>query len=224
MKRSKLPILMLLEVILMLALFGCGRQKYTLEFDGPGFRSRRTEYRAGETVKVYYDRAETEADSRFWLDDGSVPIKQDYDARSGYALSFPMPAHDVTLHALRPEPLPKITVSFVNGAEEADVWILPQTEANLKTTLWGTATVGALSAGETAEVSLEEAADAETWLVRIIDRDHAYYSARDVVLEDGYSIIFRAEDSRYAAVIEVLDREGTVIFSHEAFTGVLGGR
>ena len=30
-----------------------------------------------------------------------------------------------------------IEVTFVNEVEDADIWILPQTEENLKTTVWG---------------------------------------------------------------------------------------
>lgn len=65
---------------------------------------------------------------------------------------------------------------------------------------------------------------AEAWLVRIIDRDKAYYSAQDLKLEDGYTVVFKSEGSKFDAVIELHDASGAVVFSAEAFTGVLGAK
>ena len=225
MRSSKPLLLILLGVILMLTLFGCGQQKNRLNFDGYGFKSRKTEYRPGETVTVYFDMIATDTDYHFWLDDDSVEMTQGYDDKHGYVFTFTMPDHDVTLHEESHNSmiyLPQITVSFVNEVEEADIWILPQTEDNLKTTLWGPASVGALAAGETSEVCLQKLYDGQLWMIRIIDRDHGYYAAQDLELEDGYTIVFKSEDSKYEALIEVLDPDGSVIYSKDAFTGVLG--
>ena len=41
-----------------------------------------------------------------------------------------------------------ISVTLRNDAEEADIWILPQTAQNLKTTVWGTPTFSKVKAGE----------------------------------------------------------------------------
>lgn len=225
MRRSTQLIPIVLEVILMLTLFGCGQPTYKLDFDGYGFKSQKTEYAAGEKVTVYYGMPATDTDYRFWLDDDSVEMTQDYDDKHGYVFTFTMPDHAVSLHYdshNSMEAHAEIVITFVNEAEEADVWILPHTEENLKTTLWGTATVGKLGAGETALVRLTESNDAQAWLIRIIDRDHAYYSAQDLKLEDGFRIVFRSADSKYEAVIEVLDQNGTVVARAEAFTGMLG--
>lgn len=120
------------------------------------------------------------------------------------------------------QPHREITVTFENDVVCADVWILPQTGENLETTLWGKATVGSLGAGETAEIRLTEDDSAQAWLVRIIDEDHAFYSADDLKLADGFRIVFRSDDTRFEAVLEVLDREGTPVSASEAFTGMLG--
>ena len=64
--------------------------------------------------------------------------------------------------------------------------------------------------------------NAEAWLVRIIDDDKAYYAAQDLKLEDGYTVVFKSEGSKFDAVIEVQDQTGAVIDSAEAFAGVLG--
>lgn len=209
----------------MFALFGCGKPKYKLRFEGYGFESSKTEYAAGEKVTVYYGLLATDTDYRFWLDDESVKLKQDYDERHGYVFSFSMPEHDVTLHVESHnsmEYVPSVNISFQNEVEQADVWILPQTEENLKTSLWGTPSAGALGVGEKAELCLTNPEYAEAWLVRIIDKDQAYYSAQDLTLEDGYTVVFKSEGSKFEAVIEVLDESGAVIFTAEAFTGVLG--
>ena len=222
---TKKLFLTLLGVSMMFTLFGCGKAKYKLHFDGYGFQSSKTEYAAGDQVTVYYELIATDTDYRFWLDDESVKLKQDYDDRHGYVFSFIMPEHELTLHVSSHnsmEYIPTVSISFQNEVEEADVWLLPQTEGNLKTSLWGTPSAGALEKGESAELTLTNPEYAETWLVRIIDHEKAYYSARDLKLEDGYTVIFKSEGSKFDAVIEVHDASGVVVFSAEAFTGVLG--
>ena len=225
MRSLKQWILILLGVIMMFTLFGCGRTKHQLIFDDFGFKSQKSAYRAGETVRVYYDMIATDTDYRFWLDDDSVEMKQGYDDQHGYVFTFTMPDHDVTLHCdsyNSMEYFPEIVVTVENEVEEADIWVLPQTEENLKSTLWGTATIGKLGAGETADVYLTVRDDAQAWLVRIIDRDHAYYSVQDLLLQDGFKVVFRSEGSKYEAVIEVLDENGSVVSQTRAFRGKLG--
>ena len=46
-------------------------------------------------------------------------------------------------------------ITFINGVKEADIWILPATEENLKTTLWGTATIAKLKTDEAHQLSLQ---------------------------------------------------------------------
>ena len=220
-------LLIFLGVCIMFGLFGSGKQKYKLQFDGYGFKSDKTVYAAGEKVTVYYDLIATDTDYRFWLDDEKVQLRQDWDERHGYVFTFTMPEHDITLHMESHNSMvyiPSLTVTFRNELTEADVWILPQTEENLKTTLWGTPDAGALGAGKSAELRLTNPALAESWLVRIIDAEKAYYSAQDLKLEDGWTVVFKSEGSKADAVIEVLDESGAVVCSAEAFTGVLGAR
>ena len=42
-----------------------------------------------------------------------------------------------------------LCVTFVNNVETADVWVLPQTNENLKSSLWGTASAKNLEANTT---------------------------------------------------------------------------
>lgn len=46
------------------------------------------------------------------------------------------------------------TVTFVNAVHNADVWILPQTAANLKTTVWGTPSIAKAKTGESRSAPL----------------------------------------------------------------------
>ncbi len=119
--------------------------------------------------------------------------------------------------------LPEITVHVDNQAEEADIWILPQTPETLKTTLWGTATVRKLAAGDRQDVRLTQTPGADAWLVRIIDKDHRYYAAQDLTLEEGYTLLFTEEESNSNAQLQVLDRNGTVLTAQNVFVGALGG-
>ncbi|MBR3003545.1 MAG: hypothetical protein IKH67_00565 [Lachnospiraceae bacterium] len=95
MRKIRIIILMLLGVTMMISLFGCGGQKYKLNFDGSGFESRKTEYPAGAKVTVRYDMIATDTDYSFSIDD-DVEMKTDYDG--GYVFTFIMPEHDVTMH------------------------------------------------------------------------------------------------------------------------------
>lgn len=224
-KAAKRLLPLILGVSMMFTLFGCGKTKYKLSFDGYGFQSSKQKYAAGEKVTVYYGLLATDTDYRFWLDDESVELTQGYDDARGYVFTFTMPEHDLTLHVSSRnsmEYIPTVTVTFRNEVERADVWLLPQTEENLKTSLWGTPSAGALGVGETAELSLTNEQYAEAWLLRIIDDGKAYYSANDLKLEDGYTLVFKTEGDKFDAVIEVLDPSGAVVFTTAVFTGVFG--
>ena len=117
----------------------------------------------------------------------------------------------------------KISVSFVNDVDEADVWILPQTKENLKTTLWGTPTLSKLKKGEKEIADI--GGETEKFIIRIIDTDHAYYAVNDIVLGDGYTVRFKTEESKFDAEIVVLDENGNKTASKEnVFEGMLGAR
>ncbi len=116
----------------------------------------------------------------------------------------------------------KITVSFINDVEQADIWILPQTKENLKTTVWGTPVFSKMKVGEngSAEVS---GSVTEKYIIRIIDSDHAYYAVNDIVLGKGYTVRFMTSGSKYDAEIVVLDENGNKSASKEnVFGGKLG--
>ena len=91
-------IIVILGVILIMEMTGCGKPTYKLEFDGYGFQSKKTEYHEGEKVTVTYDMIATDTDYNFYLDCDDVELKREWDSKNyGYTFSFTMPAHDVKI-------------------------------------------------------------------------------------------------------------------------------
>lgn len=226
MRRTFCCLSIFLGVVMMFTLFGCAKQKYELHFDGWGFESKKTAYAQGDRVTVYYKMIATDTDYNFWIDE-DVAMSQDYNSKDGYVFSFIMPGHDVTLHlkshnSMLPEQPESFRVTFVNNVETADVWVLPQTDENLKSSLWGTASAKNLEANTQCDIALSKADEQELYIVNIIDADHTYYSAKNLRLDDGYVIRFTTEDSKYDAYIEVLDADGAVLSKQAAFVGVFG--
>ena len=80
-----------------MALTGCGRTRYQLNFDGYGFESKRTSYAQGDEVSVYYGMIATDTDYNFSIDE-DVSMEQTFDNQHGYVFTFTMPDHDVTMH------------------------------------------------------------------------------------------------------------------------------
>ena len=88
--------ILIIGVVIIMSLFGCGKTKYNLIFDG-GFQSKKTSYAEGEQVTVIYDIIATDTDYSFYTDSEDVDLKQEYDDSQGYVFTFTMPAHDVKL-------------------------------------------------------------------------------------------------------------------------------
>lgn len=98
MKQINKIILILTMVLLVIFLFGCGKQKHRLNFDSYGFESKKSEYAYGDKVTVYFNLIGTDTDYNFYLDDESIELEQSYDDKHGYILTFIMPDKDVTLN------------------------------------------------------------------------------------------------------------------------------
>ena len=113
-----------------------------------------------------------------------------------------------------------VNITVVNGVEKADIWIIPQTQENLKTSLWGTPHVSALDAGQEKNIGLNDISNCR-YIIRIIDEDNALYAVRDITLKNGYTVCFKTEDTKYEARIEIIDENGNILSSTEAFEGVL---
>ena len=125
------------------------------------------------------------------------------------------------------EPAPEggAAITFVNNAEEeADIWLLPDTEANRKTSLWGTATIKDLETEGERQVSLDALGGPGTYLFRAIDDDDDYYEAGGIALEDGYTVLLRVvrEDGYYrGTVLEVTDGGGAPVETFDVFHAAL---
>ena len=97
MKRTRIILIYLLTgVMLMISLGGCFGKKYKVMHDG-GFSSKKTAYRAGEKVTLYYEFIATDTDYSFYSND--VELKQSYDNDHGYVFTFTMPEHDVLVQS-----------------------------------------------------------------------------------------------------------------------------
>ena len=122
--------------------------------------------------------------------------------------------------ANRAAPANDKTVTFLNGVTDADVWILPDTEANRKTTVWGTATASGVKTDESRQTPLCDAGDDGLYLIRMIDADHIFYSADGVALESGWTLRVSGTDLR-AVTAEVTDENGALQRTYEVFAASL---
>ena len=112
------------------------------------------------------------------------------------------------------------TVTVISGVTEADVWLIPDTQANRSTSLWGTATGSGVKPGESREAPLCEPGDDGCYLLRMIDVDGFYYSASGVTLNDGWSLEIKAGDAP-AVTAEVTDENGVLQNTYEVFSARL---
>ncbi len=112
-------------------------------------------------------------------------------------------------------------VVFVNGLKEADIWILPETEKNLKTTVWGTATIAKLPTDGEQRLSLDALGGPGAYILRMIDTNGMYYAVNGISLEDGYTLHIRAGEDPMAPALEVTDAEGAAVETYSGFGGRL---
>ena len=110
----------------------------------------------------------------------------------------------------------KRTVTFISGADEADVWILPDTAENRSTTVWGKAMISKLSSGGSERVSIGEPGENGGYIIRVIDGDGMYYSAGFVLLSEGDSIKMTVGNSPLSVIFDVTSSDGN---SAGSFTG-----
>ena len=112
------------------------------------------------------------------------------------------------------------SVTLVNNVQDTDVWILPQTEENLKPTLWGAATAAKVKTGESRSVSLCEPGDDGFYLLRMIDTEGFYYSANGLFLEANWTIQIKETD-QHSFTADVLNADGSLVATYELFSAKL---
>jgi len=112
------------------------------------------------------------------------------------------------------------TVTFINGVKDADIWILPETEKNLKTTVWGTATASGVKTNESRKAPLCDAGDDGLYIIRMIDADNIFYSADGIALEAGWTVRITGDDLQ-SVKVEVADENGVLKSTYDAFAASL---
>ena len=115
----------------------------------------------------------------------------------------------------------KMNITVQNGVVKADIWVLPQTEENLKTTLWGTATVAGSVPGESRPAEVVKNTEADTYLIRIIDDEQMYYAVSDVTLVDDCTVQFKPGPEDFTYTVDVFGADGTLMKSYEMFAASL---
>lgn len=101
-----------------------------------------------------------------------------------------------------------IEITFINETEEtADVWVLPDIEANRKTSIWGKAMIEMLPVGSEDKVKVEKQEE-DSYLLRVIDKDQLYYEANDIIIKEGYTLKLILDSESFVASLEVTDETG----------------
>ena len=117
-------------------------------------------------------------------------------------------------------PVNNKTVTFINEVKDADVWILPETEENLKTTLWGTATVSGIKKNESRKAPLCDAGEDGLYIIRMIDTDSIYYSAGGIALESEWTVRITGNDL-HSIMVEVTDENDVLKNTYSVFAASL---
>ena len=112
------------------------------------------------------------------------------------------------------------TFTVINDVKEADIWILPETDKNKNTSVWGKATASKVKTGENREVSLCEPGDNGYYILRMIDSDSFFYSSNGIELKSDYTLRIKETDSK-KIVAETLDEKGVLINSYDVFSARL---
>lgn len=111
-------------------------------------------------------------------------------------------------------------ITVINEVKEADIWLLPETQENLKTTVWGAATAAGVKTGTQVRAPLCEAGDNGLYIFRMIDKESFYYSANGIALEAGDTLRITQNDNA-ACTLEVSGSSGEVKASYEVFSARL---
>ena len=118
------------------------------------------------------------------------------------------------------EPVNNKTVNFINEVMDADIWILSETEENLKTTLWGKATVSGIKKGESRKAPLCDTGENELYIIRMIDTNNIFYSANSVALEPGWTVRITGNDLN-SVKAEITDENGVLKNTYKVFAASL---
>lgn len=105
-------------------------------------------------------------------------------------------------------------IVFENQVTAGDIWILPQTQENLKTTVWGKATISMLETNQSQEAMIEDGEG--LYIFRMIDSEKFFYSADNIELEEGWTMVIKEKDIALYQ-LEVFNEKGTLVETYEVF-------
>ncbi len=204
-----------------MVLFGCGKKTYKVDYCGEQdfYENAKDSYREGEKVTLKYGLIATDTDYNFYLDGEAINCNYEGGA---YVLQFVMPAHDIKIECRTKNTMmnSSISVSVLNKVTTTDIWIIPDTEENRKTSVWGTATISSLEV-EISQIALipESIEEDGMYLIRMIDENQMFYSADGIRLEDNQSIVIYEDNG--ITIIEVYAEDGAKISEYEMFSARL---
>lgn len=112
------------------------------------------------------------------------------------------------------------TVTIINHVQTADIWLLPETQANLKTTLWGTATAAGVQTGENRQIPLCEPGENGCFILRMIDTQEFYYSANSLALSEGDCLEINCENVQLVT-LTITDKNGEIKQTCDVFSARL---
>ena len=104
--------------------------------------------------------------------------------------------------------------------ENADIWLIPNTEENRKTALWGTASIK--NAEQEKEYSVEIPKNpGYMYLLQMIVVRHIYYDSKAIRLGDGYSLLLYRDKENEDVRLVIYDEAGEKISDESVFNAVL---
>lgn len=110
-----------------------------------------------------------------------------------------------------------IEIRVLNQIGAADIWVLPNTEENRKTTVWGKAMVSRNIVPDDEGTTVTIPVGTDEYLFRMIDTDEMYYEANGIVLDDHQSLVIREGEEDMTAVVAVYSAEGTLMAEYDVF-------
>ena len=116
-----------------------------------------------------------------------------------------------------------VNISVINKIKKANLWVLKDTEENRKVTVWGPATVSDFDVEleQAITVYADTAEQNHRFVINMIDEGEMYYSACEVVLEDGYRMVIREGEEIMSAFVDVYDEKENLIAQYEMFVARL---
>ena len=114
-----------------------------------------------------------------------------------------------------------VFITFRSEITTADIWLLPRTEQNLHSSLWGTATLPQLAGGTEAQVSLTALGGPGVYILRAIDENEIFYEADELELEAGYTLCLSESDDPWTVTLEVTDSACAPVASYDVFAAAL---